>query len=662
VRRLTASRRHSLTGLAFALAGASLAFSANAQAPAGESAEEEEEVEEVVVQATRSGRRVQDEPIRVEVIGREEIEEKIAMRPGAIAMLLSETGGLRVQVTSPALGASNIRVQGMRGRYTQLLTDGLPLYGGQASSIGLLQIPPTDLGQVEVIKGAASALYGPAALGGVINLVSRRPSAEPMGEVLLNVTSREGQDLTAYGSSPLSDAWSYSVVGGLHHQTRQDLDDDGWIDMPGYDRWTLRPRLFWEGEGGETALFTVGAMGEERTGGTLPGRTVPHGATFREAQDSRRLDAGMVVEYPIERVGKLHLRASAMRQEHDHRFGDVVEDDRHDTAFGEAALAVNAGGTSLLGGLAIQRDAYRSKTFPAFDYTHTVPAVFAQVEHEVRGDLTLAGSGRVDVHDEYGTRFSPRVSMLYRPGPWTVRASVGRGFYAPTPFVEEIEAAGLSRLDPLAGLKAEVAENASVEAGYASGPLEATLTLFGSHIHDAVRLAPSTTPNRVRLVNADGDTRTQGAEVLLRYRWESFTVTGSYVYVDATEPDPSGSGRRTIPLTPRHTAGFVAMWEEHDVGRVGFEAYYTGRQQLEDNPYRQASKPYFELGFMAERRFGPISLFLNLENLLNVRQTKYDPLVLPRRAPDGRWTVDAWAPTDGFVANGGIRVRFGGGD
>jgi iron complex outermembrane receptor protein len=604
---------------------------------------------------------VQDEPIRVEVIGREEIEEKIAMRPGNVAMLLSETGGLRVQVTSPALGASNVRVQGMRGRYTQLLTDGLPLYGGQASSIGLLQIPPTDLGQVEVIKGAASALYGPSALGGVINLVSRRPATEPLGEVLLNVTSREGQDLTAYGSSPLSRSWSASLVAGLHHQSRQDLDEDGWADMPGYDRWAVRPRLFWEGDNGGTALLTVGAMGEERTGGTLPGRTVPDGSPFPEFQESRRVDAGLVLERPSA-IGELHLRASAVRQQHRHRFGDVFEEDRHDTAFGEAALSGQSGGTAWVGGLAIQRDAYRSKTFGAFDYTYTTPAAFAQVEHKVRDDLTLAGSGRLDFHSEYGTHFSPRLSLLYRPAPWTFRASVGRGFYAPTPFVEEIESTGLSRLDPLVGLKAEVAENASVEGGYLYGPVEATVTLFASNIHDAVQVVPSSVPRRVRLKNTEGETQTRGAEVLLRYRRDAFTVMGSYVYVDATEPNPSGIGRRTIPLTPRHTAGLVLMWEEHDVGRVGFEAYYTGRQRLEDNPYRQTSKPYFELGFLAERRFGPVSVFLNLENLLNVRQSKYDPLVLPQRAPDGRWTVDAWAPSEGFIANGGIRIRFGHGD
>ena len=116
--------------------------------------------EEVFVQATRSGRRIQDAAIRVEALSGEEIEEKLLMRPSNMSMMLNETGGLRVQITSPALGSANVRIHGMRGRYTQLLADGLPLYGGQASSLGLLQVPPSDLGQVEIIKGAASALYG----------------------------------------------------------------------------------------------------------------------------------------------------------------------------------------------------------------------------------------------------------------------------------------------------------------------------------------------------------------------------------------------------------------------------------------------------------------------------------------------------------------------
>jgi iron complex outermembrane receptor protein len=63
---------------------------------------------------------------------------------------------------------------------------------------------------------------------------------------------------------------------------------------------------------------------------------------------------------------------------------------------------------------------------------------------------------------------------------------------------------------------------------------------------------------------------------------------------------------------------------------------------------------------MAQVNLGRVSLFANVENLLNVRQTKYDPLVLPRRAPSGTWTVDGWAPTDGIVFNAGVKFKFGG--
>lgn len=117
--------------------------------------------EEITVSATRTDTRVQDSPTRVDVLDREEIEEKMMMTPGDIVMMLSEMGGLRVQTTSPSLGGASVRIQGMRGRYTRFLTDGLPLFGQQGGGLGLLQIPPTDLAQVEVIKGVSSRCTAP---------------------------------------------------------------------------------------------------------------------------------------------------------------------------------------------------------------------------------------------------------------------------------------------------------------------------------------------------------------------------------------------------------------------------------------------------------------------------------------------------------------------
>src|SRR5262245_53641746 len=173
-----------------------------------------------VVATTRTDKRLEDQPMRVEVLSREEIEEKMLMTPGDIVMMLNEMGGMRVQATSPSLGAASVRIQGMRGRYTRVLSDGLPLFG-DVGGLGLLQIPPMDLGQVEVVKGVASALYGAGAMGGVVNLLSRRPSrlrqgfggqaAKPEREFLLNRSTRGATDAVAFIASSLSRGWSASL-------------------------------------------------------------------------------------------------------------------------------------------------------------------------------------------------------------------------------------------------------------------------------------------------------------------------------------------------------------------------------------------------------------------------------------------------------------------
>ena len=93
-------------------------------------------------------------------------------------------------------------------------------------------------------------------------------------------------------------------------------------------------------------------------------------------------------------------------------------------------------------------------------------------------------------------------------------------------------------------------------------------------------------------------------------------------------------------------------------GRIGVEGYLTGRQRLDDNPYLSESAAYVLFGGLVEQRIGKLRVFVNAENLANVRQTRWDLLVRPSRAVDGRWTVDAWAPLDGRVINGGLRFKF----
>jgi len=614
------------------------------------------ELEALVVTATRSEQRIEDAPVRVEVLAREEVEEKMMMTPGDVAMMLNETSGLRVQTTSPSLGGAAVRVQGLRGRYTQLLSDGLPLYGGQSGSLGLLQIPPMDLGQVEVIKGAASALYGASALGGVINLVSRRAAGDR--ELLLNASTLGGGDAVLWLSGALGGRWGYTFLGGAHGQKRADVDRDGWADVPSYSRGVVRPRLFWDGGQGRSLFLTAGGTAEDRNGGGDIG-----GMTRREELKTRRRDAGLVGRWMTEGGTHLNLRASGMVQRHDHRFGDVRERDRHDTWFAEGSAARAVGAHTLVGGAAWQQEIYRAADVPGFDYTFTIPSLFAQDDWRVAEWLAVTASGRVDAHGEYGTFFSPRLSALLRPAEgWTVRASAGAGYYAPTPFTEETESIGLTDLRPLRGLRVERARGASLDVGRAIGEIEFNASLFASVIDDALRLVPVGTPQSpgVMLLNVLGETRTWGTEALVRYHAEPWHVTATHTWTHASEPnlDDDLLTRREVPLTPRHQAGIVTMWEAEDAGRVGVEMYYTGRQSLDDNPYRTASKPYVVFGMLAERRVGRARVFVNAENLLDVRQTRWHPLPLPARSPELRWTTDAWAPLEGRAINAGVRLSF----
>jgi iron complex outermembrane receptor protein len=410
--------------------------------------------EEVIVNASRSPTRIQDQPLRVEVIDREEIEEKALMTPGSVAMLIGETTGLRVQPTAPSLGAANVRIQGLRGRYSQVLADGLPLYGGQGDSFSLMQVPPLDLGQVEIIKGAASALYGASALGGVINLVSRSPTA-PGREVLVNQTSLGGSDVTLWLSDTPADRWSWTLIGGFHRQNRRDLDEDGWTDVAGYERGMVRPRVFYSDGEGTTAMVTGSAIVESRQGGTLEGQVAPDGIPFEESLDTSRGDMGGLVRWVLPSSRLLSIRGSLARDSQDRVFGGVRERGVRSTGFGEVSLqGVYDQHTWVVGG-AYQHDGYAARDQPMFDYSFGVPAVFAQDEFAV-GAVRASFSGRLDVHDEYGTLASPRASVLWRPGiEWTVRVSAGGGAFAPTPFVEDTDETGLSRIAPLEGLEAE---------------------------------------------------------------------------------------------------------------------------------------------------------------------------------------------------------------
>jgi len=203
----------------------------------------EEEMDEVVIQSTRSSRTFQDIPTRLEFIAGEELAEKGNMKPGDIRMLLNESTGIQTQQTSATSYNSSIRIQGLDGKYTQLLRDGLPLYSGYSGGLSLMQIAPLDLKQVEVIKGASSTLYGGGAIAGLVNLISKTPEDEPELSFMANGTSALGLDLSGFYSQKYGKTGA-TVFASYNLGTPYDPADNGLTAIPKFERFTLNPKFY----------------------------------------------------------------------------------------------------------------------------------------------------------------------------------------------------------------------------------------------------------------------------------------------------------------------------------------------------------------------------------------------------------------------------------
>jgi iron complex outermembrane receptor protein len=615
-------------------------------------------MEPVRVSATRLERLVERSPLRVEVVDEMEVDENTLMAPSGITMLLNETPGLRVHHASPTLGTGSVRILGLSGQYTALLADGLPLYGGAASALGPLDISPVDLKRVELIKGAASSLYGGQALGGVINLISKPPTGQ--SELLLNRRTMGVTDAATWLSRRFSEHSGASLLVSGTIQDAADPDGDGWGDQARARRWGVRPRFSFDDTSGRSLFLTAGYGYDDRQGGTLGTALAPNAAPFREGLTGRRFDAGLSWRMPRADSGHVAVRLAWSTNRRERAFGSgPLEADRISTGFVEVTRMAAVERGALLIGAALQLDAYHNQLNSSFDHDWVTPGLFVTGDRDI-GPLTVSASLRGDRHSATGFMLTERLALLARPAEeWTVRLSGGTGYAPPASMTEEVEAIGLRAIEASA-LGAERSLGLMLDVSGRVFGAEFLMTSYGSRVNRAIQVVDVGQPGMTgALQNSTGPTRVGGVEGAAIWRFggdNKFLLT--YGYARGSRFDEQRGLREPVPLLNRHRVGADLMLEKPGVYRVGVEGIYHDLQWLDDNPYRTNSKPYIYAMAIAMRQFGPVELVANFENLLDVRQTEYDPLL--RRSPGvgGRWTTDVWAPLEGFMANVALRFRW----
>lgn len=624
--------------------------------------DEGDELDEIVVSSTRSSRTIKDIPTRVEFIAGEELDEKANMKPGDIRMVLSESTGIQTQQTSATSANSSIRIQGLDGRYTQILKDGFPLFSGYSGGLGLLQTPPLDLKQIEVIKGSASTLYGGGAIAGLVNLISKTPTKERELRFLVNGTSAKGLDVNAYYGKQFK---KMGVTLFVAHNRNGAYDPAG-IDLtaiPKFERYTINPKLFFNFTPNTTLMLGVNTGFEDRIGGDLhyiagKGDSIH---SYFEKNNTQRISTQFNLEHKFGKCSHLTLKNSY------NSFNRLVQTPGYEfngtqnATFTEFNYANHGEKTEWIAGLNLWTDNFTEKKLdpmPLRNYDQTIFGVFVQNTFKAAKWLNIESGLRADYVINYDPVILPRVSLLFKITPkLTSRLGGGLGYKAPTIFTEESERIQYRNVLPIDKTNIlEKSYGANWDFNYRTALFDGKVTVnfnqlfFYTFLDNPLTLIPDTNAS-YKFTNITGHIDSRGFETNIKISYKHFKLFLGYTYNDTKTH--IGNVHTINYLTPLNKINSVLFYEIEDKWKVGLEAYYFDRQKLSDG---RTGRDYWVCGFMVEKLWERMSLYINFENFLDARQTRYDNIYTGTQTnPVFR---DIYAPLDGFVFNGGIKIKL----
>jgi iron complex outermembrane receptor protein/outer membrane receptor for ferrienterochelin and colicins len=622
--------------------------------------------EVTVVETTRTGREIDDTPTRVEAIDEEEVGEKMNMRPANVSMVLNESTGIKVQQTSATTQTQSVRIQGLDGRYTQLLKDGFPAFGGFSGSLGLLDIPPLDLRQVEIVKGPAATFYGGGAIAGVINFISRRPEDEPVTNMIFNVTSAGGIDFSVFDARKLG-RHGYTLLGSVNYQREYDVDADDFTELPRARSFNLAPRFFFSLD--DKTRVTVGnsTSVQRRVGGDVFVIRDDAGAVHQyfERNDSLRNITTAQLDRELSGGRRFVARQSLAFFGREIEIPDYRFDGSQFNSYTDVSYFHPVKSHALVFGFNAAYDRFKegrdSSGLLPRDETRRTLGGYVQDSFNVTEKLSLEAGFRLDHVRDYGAFALPRVSALYRfTDRLSSRFTVGFGYKTPSVFTEEAETLLFRGVLPIGNtLEAERSRGGTFDVNY-RGAVGEKLTyslnqmFFYTRITDPLVLSPRA-GGFYAFENASRPVTSSGFETNARLAYDIVKLFAGYTYTNARAEYLSGN--QVLALTPKSRVNSALLFEREADFKVGVEAYYTSSQYLTD---RFRTRPFGVLGVFGEKTFGKYSLFVNAENITDTRQGRFGTVVFP---PHQRPTfAEIYTHTEGRVFNGGVKVRLGGGE
>jgi iron complex outermembrane receptor protein len=517
---------------------------------------------------------------------------------------------------------------------------------------------------VEVIKGSSSTLYGGGAIAGLVNLITKEPEKEREMSTLFNMSSALATDISAFYSEKYGKTGlTFYTAGNL--QKEYDPNNDGFSDIPRFKRFTVNPNFFYYFDKNTTLNIGLNAGVETRKGGDM--QVIKGNADsehiYYEQNNSNRYSATAKFGKIYANKSVLTVKAAGGYFERVIERNDYNFDGRQFSGFAEGSYNIPKERTDWVFGFNAQTDDFKqSGNIPSDkkqDYSNTTLGGFAQNILNISPKLITESGLRLDYANNNHFFALPRLSLLYKINPqWSSRIGGGLGYKMPTIFSEDSEEKAFRNILPLdfKVLKPERSYGANADVNFKTTLFDELFfsinqMFFYTIIQKPLVLREADAFGFYAFDNADGRIDTKGFETNVKLRYGDISCFLGYTLTDAVR---NFDDTKTVnPLTSKHRINANLMYEIDNKLRIAYELFYISPQNLTTN---EQMRSYWIMGISAEYMIKYLSLFINFENFTDTRQSRWETMYTG--SVQNPQFTEIYAPTDGFIANWGFRLRF----
>ena len=638
-------------------------------------------LDEVVISGTLRPVSKSNSPVPVEVYS----ETFFRKNPTpSIFESLQNVNGVRPQLNCNVCNTGDIHINGLEGPYAFVLIDGMPIVSGLSTVYGLTGIPQALIERVEIVKGPASTLYGSEAVGGILNVITKKPINAP----LLSTDSF----LSSWGELNLDVGLRYDMskktqgllgVNYFNFQNRIDHNNDNFTDMTLQNRISIFNKVSIERENNKAFTIAGRYVYEDRWGGEMNWEKEFRGGNqiYGESIYTNRWETFGTYELPT--YENIRFQFSANGHYQDSFYGETSYDAEQLVGFGQLVYNKKIRKKhDLLIGAAYRYTFYDDNTFATLNENGIdnkpsiihLPGIFIQDEIQINDRKKLLLGVRWDNNNIHGNIFSPRVNFKWnsKNNSDILRLSAGNGFRVANVFTEDHAALTGARSVEFEGeLQPETSWNVNVNYVKKINTENSSITLDASSFYTYFnnRILPDyeTNPNKIIYANLEGFSVSKGISLnsnILFYNGLTINTGATLMEVSVTE--------NNIKKTQLLTEGFSGVWSISYKFNSNFSIDYTGNVYgpmrlplLGENDLRNEYSPWFSIQNiqLTQQLKNNWEIYGGVKNLLN-----FTPAANSINGADNPFDIGintelnpekAFDPSYVYTSNQGIRAFAG---